>query len=391
MPHRMRAGGTFEADVTRGTIDEHGWLRRAAERAVALGRDVAGSTGPNPPVGCVLVRDGRIVAEGATAPVGGPHAEAVALRAAGTEAVGATAFVTLEPCAHDGRTPACSAALIDAGVARVRYFVTDPDPIASGGAQRLRAGGVDVALLAVAEPDLADLAVRASHDLRGFLTSVVSGRPHVLLKLAQSREGATVPTAPQGRYLTGAEARHRVHELRADVDAVLVGSATVRADDPRLDVRGMPVRRQPRPVVLATTADVPTDATVVRRGAIVIVGVGAPVGRSRALEAAGAQVLTVPTVATTVEGQGDIVRLDLVAAFAALLDAGVLTVLAEPGRTLATALVAQRLVDVVELHVATADRASEVMPALTLPTERFEVVDVLAVGADLAVRARAVA
>jgi diaminohydroxyphosphoribosylaminopyrimidine deaminase / 5-amino-6-(5-phosphoribosylamino)uracil reductase len=377
--------------VTRGTVDDQGLLRLAAERAIELGREVAGGTGPNPPVGCVIVRDGRIVGEGATSPVGGPHAEAVALRAAGAEAEGATVLVTLEPCAHEGRTPPCSAALIDADVARVRYLVADPNPIASGGAEQLRAGGVDVGLLAVAEPDLADLAVRASHELRGFLASVTSGRPHVLLKLAQSREGVTIPTAPQGRYLTGTEARHRVHELRADVDAVLVGSATVRADDPRLDVRGMPVRRQPRPVVLATTADIPCDATVVRRGAIVIAGSGAPQERTRALEIAGAQILTVPTVVTTVEGKDVVERLDLVAAFAALLDAGVLTVLAEPGRTLANALVAQHLVDVVELHVATADPASRVTPALSLSADRFEVIDVLAVGADLAVRARAVA
>jgi diaminohydroxyphosphoribosylaminopyrimidine deaminase / 5-amino-6-(5-phosphoribosylamino)uracil reductase len=377
--------------VIRGTVEDPALLRHAAERALVLGREVAGTTGPNPPVGCVLLRDGRIVSEGATTPVGGPHAEAVALAAAGASAAGATAVVTLEPCAHVGRTAACSDALSAAGVRRVRYLVGDPNPLAAGGAERLRAAGIDAASLTVASPGLADLVVRATHDLRGFLTSVMSGRPHVLLKLAQSREGGTISDVPEQRYLTGPVARHRVHELRADVDAVLVGSATVRADDPRLDARDTAVRRQPRPVVLATDADVPVDAAVVRRGAIVLVGAGAPRQRREALIAAGAAVHVVPTVVVSPDGQRVSERLDLPAALRALLELGVLTVLAEPGRTLATELMAQGLVDAVELHVATVTAASEVTPALPLSSDRFEVVDVLTVGDDLAVRARAVA
>jgi diaminohydroxyphosphoribosylaminopyrimidine deaminase / 5-amino-6-(5-phosphoribosylamino)uracil reductase len=385
-PTRRHADRPLEADVIRTTDDDLRLLRAAVERALALGRGVAGTTGANPAVGCVLLRDGTIVGEGATSPVGGPHAEVLALRAAGTAAHGATAIVTLEPCAHTGRTPPCTDALLAAGVTRVLHLVADPNPVAAGGAARLRDAGREAELLAAAFPELADLAVRAAHDLRGFLTAVATGRPHVLLKLAQRRDGRTVSDVPDERYLTGAEARHRVHELRADVDAVLVGSATVRADDPGLDVRGMDVRRQPRPVVLATCADVPPEAAVVRRGAIVIVGAHAPTDRVSALEAAGAEVHRVATVADEA-GQ----RLDLVAALGVLPDLGVLTVLAEPGRSLAASLIAQGLVDVVELHVAAADPTSEVTPALVLAADRFEVIDLLPVGADLAVRARVVA
>jgi len=325
--------------------------------ALALGRTAAGVSGPNPPVGCVIVVDGTIVGEGATAAVGGPHAEVVALGSAGERSAGAIAVVTLEPCAHHGRTGPCSDALQAAGVTEVHVLLRDPDPQAAGGLERLQAAGVTVVDVGTLLPHLAE---RAAHDLRGFLARVRYGRPHLTLKLAQTGDGRTA--AGTSGYLTGLAARTRVHELRADVDAVLVGSATVRADDPQLDVRhvgeadGRTVR-QPRPVVLATRADVDPSARVVRRGALVLVGEDATPASVAGLAERGA---TVVRVASVPQGDG----LDLDAALAALLDHRILTVLAEPGPVLADALLSEGLVDVVELHIAGGVGRGSAVPAL---------------------------
>jgi diaminohydroxyphosphoribosylaminopyrimidine deaminase / 5-amino-6-(5-phosphoribosylamino)uracil reductase len=368
--------------VRRQPVDEGTLLRDAAQRALELGRMVAGTTAPNPPVGCVLVRDGRIVGEGATSPVGGPHAEVRAIDDAGELAVGAIAVVTLEPCAHVGRTPACTGALRMAGVTAVRWLVAEPNPLASGGRAALRAAGIDAASVVSVAPELADLVVRAEHDLRGFLRLVTHARPHVLLKLAQLPDGRTVGADPGERYLTGAAARHRVHELRADVDAVLVGSATVRADDPRLDAREVDAIRQPRPVVLATTGGIPRSAQVLRRDAVILIGDGASREAVRALEDSGAQVHIVPTVLTPSGA-----RIDPVAALELLPTCGILTVLAEPGLTLGRALLAADLVDLVELHVASTSPERPITPALDLAAAGFEPVDVVAAGPDVVVTA----
>ena len=341
----LAAGG----DATTGAASGPAMagVRTALERALALGRGVAGTTAPNPPVGCVLLRDGEIVGEGATAPAGGPHAEVRALAAAGARARGAMAVVTLEPCAHTGRTGACTDALLAAGVTDVVHLVADPNPAAAGGAAVLRRAGVAVTDAAALHPDLA---AAATHDLRGFLALVAHGRPHVTLKLAQDRTGATVP--PAGGYLTGAAARRHVHALRAEVDAVLVGGATVRADDPRLDVRDVAAARQPRAVVLTTGGDLPTSARLLARRPLVIVGPGTPADRIATLSAAGAEVVRV---------DGDADGPGLAAALAALPDLGILSVLAEPGPRLAAALLAADLVDAAELHVA----GTSVAPART--------------------------
>lgn len=308
-------------------------------RALEVGRTAAGRSGPNPPVGCVIVRDGSIVAEGATRAVGGAHAEVVALQVAGADARGATAVVTLEPCAHHGRTPPCADALIAAGVAAVHVLHPDPDPVAGGGSDRLRTAGIEVLDVPAVMPTVA---ARAAHDLRGFLARVANGRPHVHLKLAQDVDGRTVPS--HGRYLTGTVARHRVHALRAEVDAVLVGGATVRHDDPRLDVRTLSTTGQPRPVILSAKGDLPQDAVVLRPGAVVVAGSDIPAPRADMLRSRGADVLTVPNAA---DGM-----LELEAALAALLELRILTVLAEPGPRLAGALLRQGLVDTLEVHVA---------------------------------------
>lgn len=206
------------------------------ERALALVAAAPRVGYPNPTVGAVVVTpDGAIVGEGVTEPAGRRHGEVVALAAAGEQARGATLFVTMEPCAHHGRTPPCVDAILAAGIARVVVGCVDPNPKAAGGLDLLRAGGVDVVL---------DDRLEARRQNLAWRTWVSEGRPYVTLKLAVSLDGRVV--VPGRRWVTGEASRRRVHELRAAVDAVAVGMGTVRADAPRLDVRDVPVDRQPR-------------------------------------------------------------------------------------------------------------------------------------------------
>jgi diaminohydroxyphosphoribosylaminopyrimidine deaminase/5-amino-6-(5-phosphoribosylamino)uracil reductase len=205
-------------------------------RALALVESSPTSGYPNPTVGAVVVAaDGAVVGEGVTEARGGRHGEIVALDAAGGAARGATLFVTMEPCAHHGLTPPCVDRIVAARVARVVAGCSDPSPEAGGGAERLRQTGVEVELL--------DLAA-ARRQNEAWRTWATLGRPHVTLKLAVSVDGRAV--VPGRRWVTGDEARRRVHELRAAADAVGVGMGTVHADAPRLDARDVPVARQPR-------------------------------------------------------------------------------------------------------------------------------------------------
>jgi diaminohydroxyphosphoribosylaminopyrimidine deaminase/5-amino-6-(5-phosphoribosylamino)uracil reductase len=209
-------------------------------RAIELGESVRGTTSPNPWIGCFV--DGGF--EGATQPPGGPHAEVVALRAAGDRARGATMWVTLEPCAHHGRTPPCTDAIIDAGVARVVVGMTDPDASVSGrGIAQLRAAGVDVDV--VDDPDVAE-------QLAPYVKHRRTGRPWVVLKVASSLDGRTAAPDGTSQWITSQEARLDAHRLRAISDAVIVGAGTVRADDPSLTVRDADgtVTREPLRVVL---------------------------------------------------------------------------------------------------------------------------------------------
>lgn len=321
-------------------------------RALEVGRTAAGTSGPNPPVGCVLVRDGDVIAEGSTEPVGGRHAEVVALEAAGTEARGATAVVTLEPCAHYGRTPPCTDALIRAGVSSVHYLVEDPHPSAAGGAHALREAGISVREVGSQRHALRRL---AEDDLRGFFAAVAFARPHITLKIAQTVDGVTVPE--KGRYLTGNAARRRVHALRAASDAVLVGGNTVREDNPMLDVRHVATHRQPRPVILTTAGDIPEDAFVMREGGVLLMAPSAAAHGMRFAER-GVDVIAVP-----LEEVAD--RLDLKAAMATLLDVGILTVLAEPGVRLAQSLLDAALIDELEIHIAKGDGVRTIRSCLS--------------------------
>src|SRR5271168_1875647 len=228
-------------------------------RALELAARGLYTTDPNPRVGCVVVRDGRVLGEGWHVRAGEPHAEVLALRAAGPEARGATVYVTLEPCSHTGRTPPCADALVAAGVARVVCCSRDPYPkVAGRGIDRLRSAGI-----AVSVGGLADAARQLNV---GFFSRFERGRPFVRLKLAMSLDGRTAPASGAKLWISGETSRADVQAWRARSSAVLTGSGTVRADDPRLDVRLEygPWVRQPLRVVLDTTLRSAPGARILR-------------------------------------------------------------------------------------------------------------------------------
>ena len=208
------------------------------ERALELAERGRGTTRPNPVVGAVVVNDGDIVGEGWHERKGGPHAEVVALRAAGERARGGTLYVTLEPCRSWGETPPCTGAVLESGVAKVVVAALDPNPRAGGGLEELRTAGLDVELAD------GDVAVRARRQNEAWRMWVAKGRPFVTYKAAITLDGRV--RLPGSRWVTGEASRRRVHELRAASDAVAVGMGTVRADKPRLDARDVAVARQPR-------------------------------------------------------------------------------------------------------------------------------------------------
>jgi diaminohydroxyphosphoribosylaminopyrimidine deaminase/5-amino-6-(5-phosphoribosylamino)uracil reductase len=215
--------------------------RRHLERALELAERGRGTTRPNPVVGAVVVKDGEVVGEGWHERPGAPHAEVVALAAAGARARGATLYVTLEPCAHHGRTPPCVDAVVEAGVARVVAAAPDPDPRTNGrGLARLREAGIAV------EAADEEVAARARRQNEAFRTAVALGRPFVTYKVAATLDGRVAAPSGEARWISGEESRRLVHELRAASDAVAVGMGTVRADNPRLTARDVGAKRQPR-------------------------------------------------------------------------------------------------------------------------------------------------
>ncbi|HEX9338473.1 MAG TPA: bifunctional diaminohydroxyphosphoribosylaminopyrimidine deaminase/5-amino-6-(5-phosphoribosylamino)uracil reductase RibD [Pseudonocardiaceae bacterium] len=223
--------------------------------AIAASEQVRGTTSPNPPVGAaILDPHGEVAGIGATSPPGGPHAEINALTEAGDKARGGIAVVTLEPCAHYGRTPPCVDALLAAGVAEVHFAVADPNPQAAGGADRLRTAGVDVRAGLLADQV-------ATGPLRAWLHYARTGRPHVTWKYAMTMDGRVAAADGTSRWISGAQSRAEVHELRRRVDAIMVGRGTVLADNPRLTARGLEAFRQPLRVVVGT-GDLPHDAHV---------------------------------------------------------------------------------------------------------------------------------
>lgn len=319
-------------------------------RALVLAERGRASTRPNPVVGAVVVVGDEIVGEGWHAIAGGPHAEIVALQAAGLAARGATVYTTLEPCNHRGRTGPCTQALIEAGVERLVYALDDPNPQAAGGASVLRDAGIDV--------DGGVLADWAAEQNEVFLHVHTSGRPHVTLKLAQTLDGEL---RSSDRWITGRPARVAVHRRRALSDAVLVGSGTVLDDDPRLDVRHVePPARQPRPVVLDARGRTPLDAQVVRPGAIVVTTAASPADHNEALLDAGVAVEVVPA---GVDG-----GVDVAAALNVLLRHDVHALLIEGGELVTASFVAAGLVDVLVLHIAVTAIGPSGLPAVAPAT-----------------------
>lgn len=307
--------------------------RRHMRHALGLGARGLGRTWPNPAVGCVIVEGERIVGRGWTQPGGRPHAEVMALQQAGAAARGATAYVTLEPCAHHGRTPPCTGALIGAGIARVVSAISDPDPrVAGRGHEALRAAGI-----AVTEGVEAD-AARVSH--AGFLRRVTEGLPLVTLKLATTLDGRIATASGESRWITGDAARRQVHLLRLTHDAVLVGAGTARSDDPDLTVRDMGADHQPVRVVIDIAASLPVTGRLGRTATEVPVWIcHGNAASSASLDRwrhAGARLF--PCAET--EG-----RVDLRSALQALAGAGLTRVLCEGGGQLAASLLRAGLVD----------------------------------------------
>jgi diaminohydroxyphosphoribosylaminopyrimidine deaminase/5-amino-6-(5-phosphoribosylamino)uracil reductase len=261
--------------------------------ALAEARLACGWSSPNPPVGAVIVRDGRLVAAGRTQPPGGAHAEIVALAGAGAGALGADLYVTLEPCCHVGRTPPCCDAIVRAGIRRVIAACADPNPLVHGGGfARLRAAGVEVSV--------GDGAADAARLIEGFATAIATGRPLVIAKYAMSLDGRIATATGHARWISGPSARAHLHRLRATVDAILVGAGTVLADDPLLTARpaATTAPHQPLRVVLDSAGRLPLTARVFSpappASTLVATTAAMPADHRLALTARGVEVAVLP-------------------------------------------------------------------------------------------------
>jgi len=347
------------------------------QRALRLAAGAGVRAAPNPGVGCVLVRDGRILGEGATQQAGSDHAEIQALKAAaaaGEAVAGATAYVTLEPCSHHGRTPPCADALIRVGIARVVAAMRDPFPeVAGRGLERLRGAGIAV------ECGVLEDEARRVH--RGFLSRIERGRPWVTLKAAASLDGGTALQNGASQWITGPDARRDVQRLRAQYDAILTGSGTVRADDPQLTVRDVEVPRQPLRIVVDSALSTSAAGRVYRDGRSLLATCVDDAARLEPYRAAGGDVLTLPSC----DG-----HVDLDALLPELGARGVNHLMVEAGAVLSGALLGAGLVDDIVLYLAPsflgdAARGLFAWAPLTALEQRvrFTIDDVRKVGADL--------
>ena len=309
--------------------------------ALELARRAEGRVSPNPPVGAVLVRDGEVIGRGYTQPPGRSHAEVLALREAGEAARGAALYTTLEPCSHQGRTPPCTDAIVEAGVAEVHAAVLDPNP-------NVRGGGMAILADAGVSTRIGEGEAKARRLLEAYVKHVTTGTPFVTAKFAMSLDGKIATRRGDSKWISGEKARRQVHRLRAASDAVMVGINTVLADDPRLtarDKKGVPLERQPLRVVVDTRGRMPLDAPMLGEPGRTLVAVG-DLGEPGAatLRDAGAEVVSLP---------GDGPSVDL----AALMDAlasehGVTSMLVEGGATLLGSLFDLGLVDKVIAFVS---------------------------------------
>lgn len=348
-------------------------------RALRLAERGLYSTTPNPRVGCVIVKAGRMVGEGWHERAGEAHAEIVALRAAGDAARGATAYVTLEPCSHHGRTPPCADALVAAGVARVVAAMQDPNPqVAGEGLAVLRHAGIvaDCGLLASEAEDLN----------LGFVARMTRGRPWLRMKLAASLDGKTALANGVSQWITGPAARQDGHRWRARACAILSGIGTVRDDDPQLNVRGVETARQPLKVIVDSRLELPLEAKVLRDGGVLLAAAIEDAGRIATLRHRGVEVVLLP-------GAGG--KVDLSALLAELGRRGINEVHAEAGFKLNGSLLRAGLVDELLLYLAPyligdAARGMFNLPALaSLDDKRaLQIRDVRLVGSDLRLLAR---
>jgi diaminohydroxyphosphoribosylaminopyrimidine deaminase/5-amino-6-(5-phosphoribosylamino)uracil reductase len=351
--------------------------RRFMALALSLGRRGLGRVWPNPAVGCIIVKDGRIIGRGWTADGGRPHAEPQALSEAGKAARGATAYVTLEPCAHHGKTPPCAEALVAAGIARVVIAAGDPDPrVAGRGVVILKSAGIEV--------ETGVLQAEADIDHAGFFSRITKGRPFVTLKIASSLDGRIATATGESRWITGPQARRAVHALRARHDAVMIGGGTARADDPMLDIRDLGLSKQPVRVVISRRLDLPVEGRLAQTAnAQPLWLCHGPEAEARRAEwkALGAECL--PCEVTG--GQ-----ISPASALAALAEKGLTRVFCEGGGALAASLLREGLVDELIVHSAGLAIGAEGTPALGAMgidrlgnAPRFDLAEVKQLGADV--------
>lgn len=365
--------------------------RRHMSRALALAQRGLHTTDPNPRVGCVLVRDDAVIGEGWHRVAGGPHAEVEALRQAGARAAGATAYVTLEPCRHHGRTPPCTVALIDAGIRRAVVAMVDPDPRTAGeGIKDLRSSGIDV------ECGLCEEQAIALNP--GFVSRHRRGRPYVRCKLGMTLDGRTATAAGDSRWITSEAARRDVHRLRARSSAILSGIETVLADDPALTVRldeiavarvdaDPALPRRPLRIVVDSRLRIPGSARLLAQPGPVLIATACNDQRG---DLSGCGDLEIRRFAATADG-----RVDLNELLAFLAEREVNELLLEAGPTLSGAMLAAGLVDELVLYAAPRLFGDRGRGMFTVPgLERIdqaidlEIVDVRAVGRDWRIAAR---
>ncbi|MDZ7802821.1 bifunctional diaminohydroxyphosphoribosylaminopyrimidine deaminase/5-amino-6-(5-phosphoribosylamino)uracil reductase RibD [Thiohalophilus sp.] len=353
------------------SADDHRYMARAlqlAERGLY-------TTDPNPRVGCVLVRDNAVVGEGWHERAGEPHAEVHALKAAGDAARGSTAYVTLEPCCHQGRTPPCSDALIQAGVSRVVVAMRDPhSQVDGGGISQLQAAGISV------QSGLMEAPARQLNP--GFIRRMQRGRPFVRLKLAMSLDGRTAMASGESQWITGAAARQDVQHWRARSSAILTGVGTVLADDPSMTVRLEQTERQPLRVIIDTNLSTPANAKILQQpGQSVIMTCSEDEAMREELQNAGARVIAVPQDAHN--------NVDLAAVLDQLGEMEINELHVETGATLAGALLQAGLVDELILYMAPtllgdAARSLFHLPGLENMADRMQlqIKDIRAIGED---------
>jgi diaminohydroxyphosphoribosylaminopyrimidine deaminase/5-amino-6-(5-phosphoribosylamino)uracil reductase len=310
------------------------------QRALALAGQALGRVSPNPAVGAVLVRGGKVVGEGFTRPPGGPHAEVVALEQAGEAARGATLYASLEPCCHQGRTPPCTEAIIAAGVAEVHMAMLDPDSNVNGrGREELAAAGISV--------QVGECEEEARRLNEAYIKHRTTGLPFVIAKFAASLDGRIAAASGDSRWISGPQSLQWAHEQRTTVDAIMVGANTILVDNPQLTARpgGQESDRQPLRIVVDSGDRTPADACVLQGPGRALIATSERSDPSwrRALEAAGAEVLVLP-------GDGD--SLDLGALLKALAGRGVLSLLVEGGGILLGSVFDQGLVDKVQVIIA---------------------------------------